>query len=81
MTDVHWVSDDRLVYEAFQRGHDINQGGAGTFAVNHDGTQPRQLIAGRHATTDVGTRIANRVLPYGWFLDSTIDDGSNEVFV
>ena len=81
VTEVHWVSDDRLVYEAFQRGHDINEGGAGTFAVNHDGTEPRQLIAWRHATTDVGTRIANRVLPYGWFLDSTIDDGSNEVFV
>ena len=25
--------------------------------------------------------IRSRILPYGWFFHSTIDDGSNEVFV
>jgi dipeptidyl aminopeptidase/acylaminoacyl peptidase len=81
VTDVRWVSDERLVYQAFQRGYDINQGGAGTFAVNHDGTEQRQLIAWRSAMPATGTLISNRVLPYGWFLSSTTDDGSNEVFV
>jgi dienelactone hydrolase len=81
VTDVRWTSDDRLVYQAFQRGVEVSQGGAGTFAVNHDGSEQRQLIAWRHATSHVGTQIASRVLPYGWFLSSTTDDGSNEVFV
>jgi hypothetical protein len=79
--DVRWTSDDRLVYQGFQRGYEIREGGAGTFAVNHDGTEPRQLIAWRQSIPTTGTQISNRTLPYGWFLDSTIDDGSNEVFV
>jgi dipeptidyl aminopeptidase/acylaminoacyl peptidase len=81
VTGIRWTSDDRLVYQAFQRGYEIKEGGAGTFAVNHDGTEPLQLIAWRYATTSPGTRITSRVLPLGWFLGSTTDDGSNEVFV
>ncbi|HJW12737.1 MAG TPA: S9 family peptidase, partial [Albitalea sp.] len=66
--NVHWVSDDRLVFEAFQRGAEIRAGGAGTFAVNHDGSEPRQLIAWRRSIGEIpGTRIVSKVLPYGWF--------------
>lgn len=82
VTDVQWVTDDRLVFAAFQRGAEIREGGAGTFAVNHDGSDERQLIAWRFATGDIpGTAIASRVLPYGWYLHSVAGDGSNDVFV
>jgi len=82
ITSVLWVNDDRLVYEAFRRGSEIRSGGAGTFAVNHDGGNDRQLISWQNAVGDIpGTRIASRVLPYGWFFHSTIDDGGNDVFV
>ncbi len=82
VTRVHWVSDDRLVYEAFQQGPEIREGGAGTFAVNHDGTAPRQLISWRYSGTEIpGSRIALRILPYGWFFHSATDDGSNDIFI
>jgi hypothetical protein len=44
VTRVVWVNDQRLVYEAFQDGPQIKEGGAGTFAVNFDGSNPRQLV-------------------------------------
>ena len=76
-----WVNDDRLVFEAFQDGAEVRAGGAGTFAVNHDGTEQRQLIAWVYALDETASSIRSRVLPYGWFLHSTIDDGSDDVFV
>lgn len=83
--DVHtarWVSDDRIVFTAYQRGPEVRDGGAGTFAVDHDGTRPRTLIAwSTHAGVALGTGISTRVLPYGWVLHSAIDDGSNDVLV
>jgi len=39
-----WVNDERLVFEAHQRGAEIRAGGAATHAVNHDGSDSRQLI-------------------------------------
>jgi len=81
VTWARWVSDDRLVYEAFQQSAEISAGGAGTFAVNHDGSAPRQLITWRYALDSTGSRIQSRVLPYGWFIHSTTDDGSNDVLV
>jgi dienelactone hydrolase len=84
-TDAHirnaaWVNDERLVYEASRDGV-IEQWGAGTFAVQHDGSQPVQLIAWAHHTQREGSRITSRILPYGWHLHSTVDDGSNDVMV
>ena len=76
-----WVNDDRLVFEAFQDGAEVRAGGAGTFAVNHDGTEQRQLIAWVYALDETTSSIRSRVLPYGWFLHSTIDDGGDDVFV
>ena len=81
VTRARWVNDDRLVFEARQDGAEIRAGGAGTFAVNHDGTEQRQLIAWVHALNETGTSIRSRILPYGWFLHSTMDDGSDDVFV
>lgn len=83
--DVHtvqWVNDDRLVYEAYESGRAVvREGGAGTFAVNHDGSHLRPLIAWRYAMNETESAIRSRILPYGWFLRSTIDDGGDDVFV
>jgi len=82
ITSVRWINDDRLVFEAFQRGYEVAQGGGGTFAVNHDGTLQRQLISWRDfADRQTGSNIVSRMLPYGWFLASTVDDGSNDVLM
>ncbi|MBX3607779.1 MAG: S9 family peptidase [Piscinibacter sp.] len=81
INEVQWVSDDRLVFEAHEPGAEVRQGGAGTFAVDHDGTRQRQLIAWRHSTARVGSHVVSRVLPYGWDLHSVTDDGSGDVFV
>ena len=80
ITNARWVNDDRLVFEAFREGAEISEGGAGTFAVNHDGTEQRQLIV-RVPFLNETSSIRSRILPYGWFLHSTIDDGSDDVFV
>jgi dipeptidyl aminopeptidase/acylaminoacyl peptidase len=81
VTKVIWVNDQRLVYEAFQDGPEIKEGGAGTFAVNFDGSNPRQLISWRSAMDSTGTSIRSRILPYGWFLRSAVDGEGDEVFV
>lgn len=79
---VRWVNDNRLVFEAFQPGAEIREGGGGVFSVNHDGSGQVQLIAWRWSTSSgAGSHVASRVLPYGWHFHSTIDDGSNDVFV
>src|SRR6188508_2648962 len=36
-----WVNDERLVFEAYQPGAEIKEGGAATYAVNHDGSDSR----------------------------------------
>lgn len=82
VTSARWVNEDRLVFEAFQRGAEIHSWGAGTFAVSHDGSDQRQLIAwARHTDSGAGSHIASRVLPYGWGLHSIPGDGSDDVFV
>jgi dienelactone hydrolase len=81
VTDVQWVSEDRLVYGASMRGAYLKQGSGGAFAVNHDGAQPRQLIAWRSNTQELSTQIVSRVLSYDWRISAPVDDGSNEVFV
>ncbi|KPF51368.1 hypothetical protein D621_12330 [beta proteobacterium AAP51] len=78
---VHWVNDDRLAYEAFQPGAEIEEGGAGTFAVDHDGGNVRELIVWRFSNAIVGSRIERRGLPYGWFVWGTLDDGSDDILV
>ena len=77
----HWVNDDRLAYEAFQPGAEIEEGGAGTFAVDHDGGNVRELIVWRSSNAIVGSRIERRGLPYGWFVWGTLDDGSDDILV
>ena len=54
VTRVMWVNDRRLVFDAFQDGPEIKEGGAGTFAVNVDGGDSRQLISRRHALDSTG---------------------------
>jgi dipeptidyl aminopeptidase/acylaminoacyl peptidase len=81
VVSVRWVNDERLVYEAFAPGILIREGGAGTFAIDHDGKGQRQLIAWLDSIGNIGTRITNKLLPYGWFLRGTLDDGSADVIV
>ncbi len=76
-----WVNDDRLVYEAFQEGPVVKAWGGGVFAVQHDGSESTQLIAWARHTDREGSAIRSKVLPYGWQLHSTVDDGSSDVFV
>jgi dipeptidyl aminopeptidase/acylaminoacyl peptidase len=81
VTSVHWVNDDRLVFEAFQDGAVIRSGGAGTFAVNHDASDQAQLIAWNNDKVVAASAIASRVLPYGWYYRSSLDDGSDDILV
>jgi len=79
---VRWVSDDRLVYAAARPFAEFREGAGGLFAVNHDGSAQRQLIAWQ-SVTDPGLKssIAARVLPATWRLHATLDDGSDDVLV
>ncbi len=81
VSTVAWVNDDRLVIEAFQDGPLVSENGAGTMAVDHDGGNPRALIAWRSDNWSTGTRLTSRMLTYGWFLLGTLDDGSQDVLV
>lgn len=79
--ELRWVNNDRLVFMAAQRSFLVDQGGAGVFAVDHDGGQQRRLISWVTYQDQTSTMIQSRVLPYGWNLASTIDDGSADVIV
>lgn len=76
---VRWVNDERLVFDAFQPGVEVEEGGAGTFAVDHDGGNFRELIAWRSSNAIAGSRIERRGLPFGWFVWGSLDDGSEDI--
>lgn len=78
---VWWANDERLVFEAFMDGPEVKEDGAGTFAVDHDGSDYRELISWRSANESTGTRIVSRVLTYGWFVSAMLDDGSDDILV
>jgi dipeptidyl aminopeptidase/acylaminoacyl peptidase len=79
---IDWVNDHRLIYSAYQRQYELERGGGGTFAVEQDGSGQRQLIAAISNRADVSNvSISSKLLPWGWSLRSTIDDGSNDVLV
>ena len=79
--EVYWVNDRRLVYFGAKTGYLVEQGGAGFFAIDLDGGEQRQLVAWADTTEQAGTRIQSRILPYGWFLQATLDDGSDDVLM
>lgn len=78
---VYWVNDKRLVYTGSKSSYLLNEGEAGVFAVDLDGEDQRQLVAWVTTTEQTGTRIHTRMLPYGWFLHGTVDDGSDDVLM
>jgi dipeptidyl aminopeptidase/acylaminoacyl peptidase len=78
---VSWVNDRRLVFDAFQPGPVVEEHGAGTFAVDLDGENFRELIAWRQTNEIPGSRVQRRGLPYGWFFHGTLDDGSDEILI
>lgn len=78
-----WINDDRLMYDAvdFDDGVEVRRDRAGTFAVDHDGENLRQLIAHRHHNDSTTSRVQSRVLTWQWGVLSTLDDGSSDIWV
>jgi dienelactone hydrolase len=77
-----WVNDKRLVYQAQQPGALIDYGKWGTFAVDHDGEDARQLITA-HADADAatGSAIKYRVMTRDWTYWKPVGDDSDDVFI
>jgi dipeptidyl aminopeptidase/acylaminoacyl peptidase len=78
---LRWVNDQRIVYYVRQSGAVIDRGGDGIYAINADGSNERELIASRPDNMVTGSRIEARVLPWGWGVAGTLDDGSDDVLV
>ena len=78
VTRVSWINDRRLIYEAYHPGARIDVGGAGTFAVDLDGEQRRQLI-NWFDERDSTDRLRPRVLNYGWHVWRPWDGRGDEV--
>lgn len=83
ITRYAWINDDRLLYDAadFDDGVQIRTDRAGTFAVDHDGEDLKQLIAHRRHNDSTSSRIQSRVLTWQWRWLRTIDDGSSDIWV
>lgn len=77
---VVWVTDERLVYQAAELGYWVRPDGAGTFAVNHDGSDRRELIGAIGFVVE-GRSAASRRLPFDWQLGGPANDGSADIFV
>jgi dipeptidyl aminopeptidase/acylaminoacyl peptidase len=79
---IEWVGNDRLIFSAREPRYELRAGRGGVFAVDHDGSAPRQLIAGVFSIDNApGSNVVTRVLNYEWFVHSTTDDDSGEIFV
>jgi acetyl esterase/lipase len=65
ITDVFWVSEDRLVFSA-QSAVEEERLAGGTFAVDHDGTNSLHLISQSENTSQQGSRLVSKVLNYTW---------------
>lgn len=64
---VQWISDRRMVYEVRPTWELLDYDKSGTFAVDLDGGDERQLISARSGSESAtGSSIRNRVLPRNW---------------
>jgi len=67
ISNIHWVNDRRLVFDARPPEIMIFEGEAGTFGVDIDGQRLQLLVNWtRQITSQTGTRFIPRVLPYDW---------------
>lgn len=82
IVEVAWVNDKRLVYSAREAGPIISYDKWGTFAIDRDGEDLRQLITSRSDTeAATGSSIRQRVLPRDWDYLRPVRDGSDDVLV
>lgn len=82
IVEVSWLNDQRLVYVARQPGAQIEYEKWGSFAIDLDGNEERQLVSARSDTeADTGSKIRSRVLPRGWEVWRPVGDGSDDVYV
>jgi dipeptidyl aminopeptidase/acylaminoacyl peptidase len=83
VNEAYWVTEDRLVLEARQPGtfELLRDGGGGVFAVNHDGSDYRELIAYTRASgAPSGSNIRSRTLSNEWDMVA-LRRGTAEIFV
>jgi acetyl esterase/lipase len=82
ISNIHWVNDRRLVFDARPPELMIFEGEAGTFGVDIDGQRLQLLVSWTlQARQDTGTRIQSRVLPYGWgFFRAVAGRGDEALF-
>lgn len=79
---VEWVNDKRLVYFAAEPGPSVEYDMWGTFAVDRDGEERRQIISGRSDTESAtGSLIRQRMLDRRWSFRDTVGDGSDDILV
>ena len=77
-----WVNDQRLVFDAIDRRSGASRPMApGLWAVNRDGSEPRQLIKAVDNFFMSRSMQADRTLPWEWHLHSVLRDGSDDVLV
>lgn len=82
IVEVSWVNEQRLVYQARQPGARIDYDAWGTFAIDQDGEDPRQLISARSDNeAPTGSLIKFRVLTRVWSYWKPVGDGSDDVYV
>jgi dipeptidyl aminopeptidase/acylaminoacyl peptidase len=81
--DLHWVNDDRLVFDVIDRteGSGDRRYGPGLFSVRRDGEELRQLVALRdHQISETSSRIARQLLsPYHYLLGAGNGQGDEVV--
>jgi acetyl esterase/lipase len=82
ISNIHWVNDRRLVFDARPPELMIFEGEAGTFGVDIDGQRLQLLVSWTlQVGAQTGTRIQSRVLPYGWaFFRAVAGRGDEALF-
>lgn len=78
---VGWVNEGRLHFMAVASRGFIEEGDAGVFAVDRDGSNMQQLIDARWRNDETASRIGSRILTYEWSVVDSVGDGSPDVFV
>jgi dipeptidyl aminopeptidase/acylaminoacyl peptidase len=83
VANVRWVNNHRLVYTAWDgRAERTDPIWPGLWSIDDEGKQTRHLIySNNDVASSTGTHLVDRTLPYNWVLESTLDDGSDDVLV
>jgi len=81
ITGVHWVNDDRLVYETFDLTYQDKSYFQGLFAVDRDSAESRQLVSNIDEGNVTGSNVKIRKLSPDWHFHAVPPGRTDDIII